>query len=198
MRASGRRLGGTAGNEILTSATALVLTVLLAAEGVTILRLRGLLTAHMFIGVVLIGPIVLKLASTGYRFARYYLDTPSYRAKGPPLLPLRVLAPFLVLATIGVFATGVALMAVGHRSDLLLLAHKASFFVWAARFAVHFLSYLPRVWSSLRTDWTAARRRRVPGSGVRALVLAVSLGGGLALALATLSLMTNWQAGRRF
>ena len=65
-------LGGTEGNEILTSATAVVLTGLLAAEGFTIVRMGGLVSAHMFIGMVLIPPVLLKLASTGYRFVRYY------------------------------------------------------------------------------------------------------------------------------
>ena len=78
---------GPAGNEILTSATALVLTVLLLAEGVTIVRMHGLVTAHMFIGMVLIPPVLLKLGSTGWRFARYYTGSRPYREKGPPPLP---------------------------------------------------------------------------------------------------------------
>ena len=65
-------LGGTSGNEILTGATAVVLTLLLLAEGVTVIRMNGLVTVHMFIGMVLIPPLLLKLGSTGYRFARYY------------------------------------------------------------------------------------------------------------------------------
>src|SRR3954447_4526774 len=87
------RLGGTAGNRLLTSATGLVLAALLAAEGVTILWLGDLRTEHMFIRLVLIGAIVLKLASTGYRFPRYSPRAPRYRAEVPPLLPLRLLAP---------------------------------------------------------------------------------------------------------
>lgn len=194
---SAGRLGGTAGNEILTSATAAVLTVLLAAEGVTILRLHGLLTEHMFLGLMLLGPVALKLGSTGYRFARYYLAARAYREKEPPLLPLRVLAPVLVAATIAVFASGVALLLIGHRSGLVLLVHKASFFAWGACFAVHFLAYLPRVARSLR-DWSAARHERVAGWRMRTLALAASLGAGLALALALLSLITRWQGDRRF
>src|SRR5450755_653763 len=61
------RVGGAEGNEILTSAAAVVLVGLLIAEGITIVHMRGLLSAHMFIGLVLIPPVVLKLASTGYR-----------------------------------------------------------------------------------------------------------------------------------
>jgi hypothetical protein len=58
------RAGGTEGNEILTSAAAVVLIGLLVAEGITIVHMQGLLSAHMFIGLVLIPPVLLKLAST--------------------------------------------------------------------------------------------------------------------------------------
>ncbi|HET9677138.1 MAG TPA: hypothetical protein VFP21_06505 [Solirubrobacterales bacterium] len=186
--------GGVAGNEILTCAIALVLTFLLLAEGVTLLRLGPLLVPHMFIGFVLVPLVLLKLGSTGYRFVRYYARTPAYREKGPPLLPLRLMAPVLVAATLGVFVTGVALLVVGHKSDTLLLLHKASFIVWGAVFGIHFLAYLPRVVRSLRTDWGTARRHAVPGAAVRATLVTGALGGGLALALALLPTIDGWQA----
>ena len=186
---------GPDGNEALTRSVAAVLTVLLLAEGVTILQLDGLLSAHMVIGLVLIGPVLAKVGSTGYRFARYYRGAPSYRAKGPPALPLRLLAPVLVLATVLVFASGVWLLLLGHRSDPVLLLHKASFIVWGAVFGVHFLAYAPRVLRSLPADWGEAGRRAVPGAGARALVLAVALGGGVVLALALLSHVTGWHGG---
>jgi hypothetical protein len=94
------RLGGTEGNEILTSAAAVVLTLLLIAEGVTIVLIGDLLSAHMFIGMALIPPVLLKLGSTGYRFARYYTGARIYREKAPPALVLRLLAPVLVITTI--------------------------------------------------------------------------------------------------
>ncbi len=78
-RAGARRLGGVERNELLTVAAASVLTILLLAEGVTLLDMRGLLREHMFIGLVLIPPLLLKLASTGYRFARYYTGAAAYR-----------------------------------------------------------------------------------------------------------------------
>ena len=105
----------TEGNEILTSATAVVLTLLLLAEGVTIVLIGDLLSAHMFIGMALIPPVLLKLGSTGYRFARYYAGARIYREKGPPPLLLRLLAPLLVITTITIFATGVVLLLSGHR-----------------------------------------------------------------------------------
>jgi hypothetical protein len=190
------RFGGVEGNEILTSATAVVLSGLLAAEGFTIVNMRGLVTAHMFIGLTLIAPLVLKLGSTGYRAVRYYGGSSAYRAKGPPLLPLRLLAPVLVGTTIAVLATGVLLLAAGHKSNTLLLLHKVSFFAWGAVFAVHFLAYLPRVAGSLRADWGAARREVVPGAGVRGMLLTAALGGGVALALALLPAISAWHGGR--
>ena len=57
-----------AANARLTATNAAVLLVLLAAEGVTILRVRELLTPHVSIGVVLIPPVLLKMASTTWRW----------------------------------------------------------------------------------------------------------------------------------
>ena len=188
------RFVGTEGNEILTSATAVVLTGLLAAEGLTIVRMGGLVTAHMFIGLVLIPPVLLKLVSTGYRFARYYTGSRAYRAAGPPPLPLRLLAPVLVATTIAVFVTGVLLLVAGHKSGTLLEIHKVSFIVWGVVFAVHFLAYVPRVVRSLRVDWGAARREAVPGAGLRGTLLAAAIGGGAALALSVLPAMNAWHA----
>src|ERR1700749_5045939 len=111
------RQGGTEGNEILTSAAAVVLVVLLVAEGITIVHMRGLLSAHMFIGVVLIPPVLLKLGSTGYRMVSYYTGSRAYRAKGPPLLPLRLMAPLLVAATLAMLASGLLLLAAGPKSS---------------------------------------------------------------------------------
>ena len=49
--------GGTSGNERLTAATGALLLVLLAALGVTIVRIGGLLNEHMFLGMLLLGPV---------------------------------------------------------------------------------------------------------------------------------------------
>jgi len=187
------RLGGTEGNEVLTSATAVVLTLLLIAEGVTILLIGDLLSAHMFIGMALIPPVLLKLASTGYRFARYYTGARVYREKGPPPLLLRLLAPLLVLTTLIIFATGVVLLLSGRRSDLVFNLHKVSFIVWSGCFGVHFLAHLPQTARALRTG----RRRSIPGSELRLAALIASIGGGVALAVAVLSLITGWHGERR-
>lgn len=182
------RLGGIEGNELLTIMAAAVLVALLAAEGLTILWLGDLRTEHMFIGLVLLGPLAVKLGSVGYRMARYYTRARAYREKGPPALVLRLLAPVLVASTLLIFTTGVVLLADGHRSDFVLELHKIGFIVWSGCFAVHLLWYAPRAWSSLR----AVRRERVPGALLRTVMLSASLGGGLTLALVLLSAIESW------
>src|SRR3954470_13794212 len=100
-------LGGVAGHELLTMSVAAILVILLAAEFLTLLDLRDLLSVHMILGLILIPPVLLKLGSTGYRMVRYYTRSPSYREKGPPLLLLRLLAPALVASVATIFVTGV-------------------------------------------------------------------------------------------
>jgi hypothetical protein len=81
--------GGAAGNERLTAMTGAVLLVLFAAEGLTILSIHRLLTVHFFVGMLLLGPVALKVASTGYRFVRYYSGAGLYVRKGPPSPAMR-------------------------------------------------------------------------------------------------------------
>src|ERR1700722_18982673 len=150
--------GGTEGNERLTVLTGLLLIVLLAVLGVTIIRIGQLLWLHLFLGLVLLGPVALKLASTGYRFTRYYSSDPAYREKGPPAPALRGLAPFVVFFTLAVFATGVALLVLGPSArQPLVLLHKVSFFAWLAVMALHVLGHLPE---TLRLLSTARPSRR--------------------------------------
>jgi hypothetical protein len=59
------RSGGVEGNARLTATTAVVLLLLLATEGVTLLALRPLLSLHVFVGMLLIPPVALKLGATG-------------------------------------------------------------------------------------------------------------------------------------
>jgi hypothetical protein len=183
------RSGGIDGNAALTSAAAAVLIALLLAEGVTIIDMGGLLRLHMVIGLVLIGPVLVKLGSTGYRFARYYLGDAAYREKGPPFMALRLLAPALIITTIAVFVTGVALLLLGHKSDVLLEVHKVSFIVWGVLFGVHVLAHLRDMARSLRSDWT------VPGARVRLALLTTSIVAGLTVAVAVLPSISHWHGG---
>lgn len=192
----GRLLGGgTAGNERLTALTGIVLTVLLAVIGVTLLRLRTLISVHLFVGLLLIPPVLLKIASTGYRFARYYTSNRVYRERGAPPLLLRASAPIVVLSTLGVFSTGVALLFVGpHSAGLLRGLHKASFIVWAAFFALHVLGHLPDLPRALlaRSSTGLRYRQYEPGGIGRGISLAAALVGGIVLAILLIPHFGAW------
>lgn len=185
---------GVAGNARLTGAVAAALLVLLAAEGATIPFIGQLLGPHIFIGMLLIPPVLLKLGSTGYRFARYYTGSPPYKQKGPPLLVLRVLAPGVVLSTLALFGTGVALLIDGPPSNTLIFAHKLSFIAWVALMTLHVLGHLLEVPSLASADWRRAGppEARLAGAGVRALTLASAILAGVALAALTFSVAQPW------
>jgi hypothetical protein len=180
---------GVDGNARLTGLTALVLLLLLAAEGVTIPLIHSQLTLHIFLGVVLIPVVVLKTAATAWRFARYYSREPSYLAKGPPPAFLRILvAPLVVASTAGLFGTGVLLIALHPQRGLLVGLHKASFIVWFAAMGAHVLGHVLKLPGLVRADVD----RTLPGSRLRQLVVAGSIVAGLIVAVTTLPLAHDW------
>jgi hypothetical protein len=188
----GRWTGGIVGNERLTAATGAVLFLLLFVEGITIVFLQPLFSVHVFVGMLLIPPVALKLASTGYRFARYYTGDAEYRRAGPPRLLLRVLAPFQVLATVVLFGSGVGMLLLGPRQRWVLGVHTASFIGWFGLTAVHVLAYVWRVPRLAGADWAA--REPLGGSLGRRLLLAGALVAGIVLAWATLPMADPWIA----
>jgi hypothetical protein len=193
--------GGAVGNEQLTTAAGALLVVLLAALGVTILRIRPLLGPHMFIGLLLIPPVLLKMASTSYRFVRYYTHSPAYRRKGPPAAPLRVLAPAVVLSTVVVFASGVALLALGPSSRGSLLGiHKVSFIVWLVFTGLHVLGHAPELARAIRPADRAGAPllARRDGSSGRLLSLAGVLVAGAVLAIVYVPQFTPWLNAHHF
>lgn len=161
---------GVEGNARLTSTAAVLLLAMLAAEGVTLLSIHGLLKAHVFLGFALIPPTLLKIGTTGYRFVRYYTGNGTYRRKGPPSLMLRVLGPVVVLTTVALLASGVALgSTTGSARDSMLFLHKASFVIWFAAMSVHVLGHLLEVLKIGPRDWLPrpAATEVVAGTGPR-------------------------------
>lgn len=145
--------GSTEGNERLTVLLGALLFVSLAVLGVTIVLIHKLITPHLVVGFFLLGPVGLKLGSTGYRFMRYYTGARAYRRKGPPAAPLRLLAPLFVASTIVVFASGVLLAIEGPASrETWFFIHKASFIVWIVLAGLHVLGHLPEMLA-----WLAGR-----------------------------------------
>jgi hypothetical protein len=179
------RAWGPPGNERLTTSVGLVLLVLLALEALTTLSLRSYLSVHIFLGLLLLPPIALKLASTGWRFMRYYTGNEPYRLEGPPKLLLRLLAPLLVASTLSLFGTGVALIVVGNGDGLLKGLHGLSFAVWGVLMIVHVLAYLARTLRVGPADWRVHAEVVVAGARSRRVVVSSALLAGVILALAT-------------
>jgi hypothetical protein len=189
--------GGTDGNEQLTTITGGILILLLAVIGFTIPQLRQFITVHLFVGMLLIGPVLLKMASTGYRFIRYYTGNVEYRRKGPPELILRLIGPIVVLTTVAVFVTGVVLMIAGpnHRDPWLLL-HKVSFIVWVVFMSLHVLGHLPAVGRALGIGRRGHEQLTGAGAGGagRWIAIAGALVAGLVLAVSLIPDFSAWTA----
>jgi hypothetical protein len=194
-RLSQRKSGGVDGNERLTAATAVVLVVLLAALGVTILSIGPLIWWHVLLGMALIPPVLLKLGSTGWRFVHYYRGEREYVRRGPPLWPLRLMAPLVVAATVAVFGTGVALLITGPDGGFVVGLHKASFVVWMVVTATHVLAHLRRIPGLVASDWRRnliPSEERVPGTLWRRLLLAATIVAGAILAIGTVRYAQPW------
>jgi hypothetical protein len=181
------------GNERLTAIVGIALLILTVVELATIpLGVHRFMSLHVFVGFVLIPPIVLKLASTGWRFARYYTGTNAYVTQGPPRLPMRLLAPFLVAATIVLFASGVA-MGVLHGQPLSVARrlHGPASVIWLVLVGIHVVVYMQCALSSSAEDATAFVRA-VRGARARVYLLATAIVSGVVLGIATVPAQHHW------
>ncbi len=164
---------GVIGNERLTALVSFVLLVLIIVELVTSAVLRSWLPAHTFVGVLLAGPLLVKMSSTGWRFLRYYTRAPAYVRRGPPPLVLRVLGPVLLVTTLVMIGSGIGLVVTGPIQPFLLV-HVFSALVWLPLMAVHSLAHWLQVPRRLADDWRDERGSRSQvGRGLR---LGVNLG----------------------
>ena len=165
-------------------------------ETLTTLSLRSYLPLHIFLGLLLLPPLALKLATTGWRFLRFYTGNKPYRLEGPPKLLLRLLAPFLVASTLSLFGSGVALIIVGHGGGLLLSLHAVSFGVWGILMIVHVLAYLVRTLRVGPADWRRRAEPIVAGVRGRRATLGGALLAGVIVALATYPAQQAWLSHR--
>lgn len=194
--------GGPAGNAVLTAWLGLVLLVLSFLEGLTLLDVRQLITWHVALGALLVPPAVAKTATTGWRVARYYAGNRGYRQAGPPPLLLRLLGPLVVLTTLVLLGSGVALVLLGEeasRRPILNVSalgfdwvglHKAVFVAWFAVMAAHVLA---RLLPALRL---ALRRHGVPGVSQRVAAVTLSLVLAAGTAVWLVGAEGSWKHGR--
>jgi succinate dehydrogenase hydrophobic anchor subunit len=191
---SPRERSGVNGNARLTGSLGAVLIILLAVEGVTIVSIHGLLSPHVFVGTLLIPPVLLKMGSAGWRFLKYYAKDPDYRRKGPPAQLLRLLGPLVIVLTVVVLASGVALLLVpASMRSFLQQLHKASFVLWFAAMTVHVLGHLVETVQIAPRDWLRRTHGQVAGASARQWALVASLAAGVLAAMVVLPYATGWR-----
>ena len=109
------------------------------------------------------------LPTTGWRMAKYYLgDARLPPSGGRRRSLLRLLGPVVVLLTVPLFASGIALLLVPHslRQETMFV-HKASFVLWFGAMAIHVLGHLLETSRLAPADLVARTRSQVRGAGAR-------------------------------
>ncbi len=179
---------GVRQNARLTALTGSVLLVLLFVEGVTVLQVGSLIVPHIVIGVALLAPVLLKLATTGWKIIRYYTRSPEYVREGPPPLLRRLLAPVVMVTTVGLLGTGVVLMLEGPSASFRwTFLHKAFFVLWFGAMTLHVLIHVARTARAVTVEYVSRRPDALPGRGARLLAL---------LGMAVLAVgLASWAAG---
>ena len=190
-----RNRQGVEANARLTAMTGSVIFVLLAIEGLTILRVTPLLGIHVFVGMLMVPFVLVKIGSTTWRFAKYYLGNPEYRRRGPPPPTLRLIGPIVVVLTLAVLVSGIALLVAptGWRTGLLLL-HKVTFVVWLIFMALHVLGHIAETARLAPRDWLERSYAQVRGAKGRQWLLATAVVVGLVVAAVMLRDVGPWLA----
>lgn len=179
---AGHAESSVARNERLTAVNGALLFAVIVGIAATVLLIRPLLSFHYMVGFALIPPLALKLYSTGYKFAKYYLHDRSFRQAGPPPAFLRfAVAPMLVASTVAVMGSGIELWAFGARFGTWWLgAHTVSAVLFMAALFAHLLSHLRRSADAAGedalhpADGAVTRRSVILACAILAVVLAVA------------------------
>jgi hypothetical protein len=182
------------GNARLTAAVGVLLLLPVLVEVATVvLGVHTFMSWHVFVGLALIPAVLLKLVSTGWRFARYYTRSRLYVAHGPPQIAMRLLAPLFVVATVVLFGSGVA-MGFFHGSGLQLARrlHGPASVVWLLLLGLHVFVYLGRALRDTAGDLRTAERSALRGKRGRMCALATAAVVGLVLGGATVTAQHRW------
>ena len=183
-----RKTFGVELNSMFTISIGFALFILLALVGLTLPLIKVNLYVHIFLGSLLIIPVVFKTITTGYKILRYYLRSDAYLKKGPPNSILRLLGPFVVILTYVLIISGV-LLTVGPKSLRLnlLFIHKASFVLWFGAMTIHVLGHLKEM---VQYGSKLVNHKKVPRITYIIAAMSVILSVPLALLLAENT--NNW------
>jgi hypothetical protein len=186
------------GNARLTASTSAVLLALLGIEVSTVLiSVKSHLTLHVMAGLILVPPLLVKIASVSWRFIRYYRYDAEYRRKGPPAPVLRILGPVLLIVTLVLFVSGITLLlapgAFGGPRGVMYKIHDLSFYAWMLLILAHLAGHARELRRLAPRDWVRRTRAAVPGALIRQSIVLAAFAAGLALALSLVGHVGTFQ-----
>lgn len=156
---------GVEANRRLTAVSGAGLSLLLSLVVLSGLVFGWSPALHYFLGFAAIPLTLVKLASTGWRFAGYYVvRSRRYRSAGPPSPLPRLLAPLVVASGLAAFATGVVLFFQGTDRGTVASLHTDTAAVFVMAVMLHAAIHL-------RTTWLVAVDEVQPARGAAALAL---------------------------
>jgi hypothetical protein len=173
------------GNTRLTGISASFVLALMLLEVVTVvLGAKSVITLHVAAGLVLIGPMFVKLGSVAYRMASYYRCVSEYRRRDKPSAGLRLLGGALAVLVLLLLGSGLVLIAgPSALHSTARSVHVATAYLTVAlligHLAIHLLPAVRLASADMRPR-TAVRGTR---SRWLAVLASLALGGVLALLL---------------
>lgn len=190
------------GNARMTAATAVILLVLSVIQvGTAVAGVQAHLTLHVIVGLLLVPPLLVKIASVSWRFLGYYRHDQEYRRKGPPARAKRIMGPFLLLTTLVLFTSGFTLLlapsAFGGPRGIMFRVHDLSFYLWTLLVIVHVAGHARDLRRLSARDWRRRTRATVRGARSRQAIALASLAAGLALALSLVGHVGTFQNAAR-
>lgn len=177
---------GVRSNLRLTSVVGTAMLVPLVIVSLTGLAFDHFWRVHYFAGFLLVPLVLVKLMSTGWRMARYYLGNPRYRAAGPPVPLLRLLAPVFVLSTVVLFVSGIVMWFAHSRLQPWSTLHTDSAVVFTITGSIHVLAYLRRAGSETAAE-LSRRRDAIPPRARRRGAVIATIAVGVVLAVVTIA-----------
>ena len=185
-------------NARLTASASAVLLALLGIEVSTVLiGVKSHLTLHVMAGLIVVSPLMVKIASVSWRFIRYYRHDAEYRRKGPPAPVLRIFGPFLLIVTLVLFVSGITLLlapsAFGGPRGVMYKIHDLSFYACMLLILVHLAGHARELRRLASRDWVRRTRAAVPGALIRQSIVLAALAAGLALALSLVGHVGTFQ-----
>lgn len=178
---------GPGANQRLTALTGALVLPLATLVLLTGLFFGNLWHVHYFVGYLLLPVVLLKIASTGYRMARYYLRSGLYRLVRPPYPLARITSPLLVLAVIVLFVSGIVMWLTHSQADPWGWLHTDAAVIFTGLALLHLGMYVPEALRAVGDDIRPAPATAPSPRRRRRAVLCAAVLAGLLLALITVA-----------